>query len=857
MNKPHTNPLLMKSIYQIILITILVISSCFQVISQVSQQDSVTLVEFYNLTNGPEWINSTNWLTNNPVQTWHGIELTTTGTNVAKIELPNNNLQGAIPSSIISIFTIDVLDVNNNQIQDLPYLGGGIDPGYIDVTNNQLTFEDFEINAFNQYPFFIDPQQQIGNDTIVNKAIGQSYIFDVNVGGLDNLYTWFKDGIQITTPSQSSSLPFSSLADTDSGNYQCQITNTSVTNLILYSNITTLNVGFCTDQFGGVYHCNQVVVQFPPNTSTSVKDAVRADYNASLIDSCLCREFEVWGFPAGVDLEPKKKNIEKDPDLEGADFNYIMDLDENLQYDPTFPPPTLPGPTPTSNPVVVAIVDSGISYSHTDLRDRIWRNIAELGNGIDDDGNCLVDDEFGWDFVNEIPYADDSNGHGTFIGGIITDGMGPEVQLMNLKAFDADKGDLFDVSCAIRYGDLQDVEIFNLSFGYYGAPSKILENVMRQATTASGCKPLFVASAGNDTLDNDIVYHYPSDYTLDNLIAVAAMDSFLTDFAHFSNWGQQSVDIAAKGQDIFSTLPPNDYGTSEGTSYAAPHVVKAAAQILINNPGMTYKGIKSSILDTSLEFVSGIGKLTTGGQLDEVAAIGHALTAPLSYYECMTQVEIKAFLEGPLETSPLLMHDSLRVQLHIPLSQPFNTLPWNYTGTEVTSFPVLGTTGPDAIVDWVLVMAYDTLAGDTLVKACLIQRDGDIVEANGSTISFPICRDLHIAVMHRNHLAIRSEHKLSFNTQPAIIDLTDGSTYLGPVGTKIIAGRTVMISGDANADGIIDNTDFLIWQSQNGSSFGYGTTPADFNMDRSINAADFWDAWNANQSSISGCDVCY
>ncbi|MGK0389291.1 MAG: hypothetical protein ACI94Y_002031, partial [Maribacter sp.] len=206
----------MKSIYQIILIIIIGISFCHQSISQVSQQDSIALVELYNLTNGPEWTNNTNWLTINPIYTWYGIELSPTSNNVAKIELPNNNLQNAIPNSIISIFTIDVIDVSNNQIEDLPYLGGGIDPTYIDVRNNRLTFEDLEINTSISYPLLVDPQQQIGNDTIVNKAIGQSYILDVDVAGFSNTYTWFKDNVQITTPSSSSSLPLTNLVTTNS-----------------------------------------------------------------------------------------------------------------------------------------------------------------------------------------------------------------------------------------------------------------------------------------------------------------------------------------------------------------------------------------------------------------------------------------------------------------------------------------------------------------------------------------------------------------------------------------------------------------------------------------------------------------
>lgn len=256
--------------------------------------------------------------------------------------------------------------------------------------------------------------------------------------------------------------------------------------------------------------------------------------------------------------------------------------------------------------VVVASIDSGIDLDHEDLAANIYTNPGEIpGNGIDDDDNGFIDDVHGWDFRGNDNDPTDPGGacfgHGTHTAGtagavgnngIGVTGVAQVVRLMPLRAFyssppfcTARDADLIE---AIQYVGLMKVPISNNSWGSFA------ENLaMKSAIAAS--RHLFVASAGNTGSNNDFLSSFPASYALDSIVAVAATDS-LDRKASFSNFGSRSVDLAAPGVGILSTLPGDRYGLLDGTSMAAPHVAGAAAVLLGHDPTLTQGEIKARLL---------------------------------------------------------------------------------------------------------------------------------------------------------------------------------------------------------------------------------------------------------------------
>lgn len=260
--------------------------------------------------------------------------------------------------------------------------------------------------------------------------------------------------------------------------------------------------------------------------------------------------------------------------------------------------------TKGSREVVVAVIDTGIDYTHPDLKDNMWVNEAEKNGvrGQDDDANGYTDDIYGWDFVSahrERPYYGqlgdpdpmDDHGHGTHCAGTVgamgdnqegVVGVSWKVSLMALKFLSENgSGSTSDAFRAIRYAADNGVDIISASYGG-GLPNP----AMQLAIDYAGKKGvLFVAAAGNDGANNDETPQFPSSYLASNIISVAASDS-RDRLASFSNYGSESVDIAAPGVAITSTYPTgldksgSPYRTWSGTSMATPHVAGAAALIL-------------------------------------------------------------------------------------------------------------------------------------------------------------------------------------------------------------------------------------------------------------------------------------
>lgn len=239
--------------------------------------------------------------------------------------------------------------------------------------------------------------------------------------------------------------------------------------------------------------------------------------------------------------------------------------------------------------VVVAVIDTGVDYNHEDLKNNIWTNAGEIpNNNIDDDKNDYIDDYYGWDFCNDDNDPMDDHDHGTHVSGTIgaignnstgVAGVNWNVKIMPLKCFDECGSNLTSSTIeAIIYSKKMGARISSNS---WGGPnySRALYEAIEDFGNSGG---IFVAAAGNDGMNNDDTPNYPSNYELSNIIAVAATDRN-DNLASWSNYGAASVDIAAPGVDILSTVI-NDYDLYSGTSMATPHVAGAVALISAKYP---------------------------------------------------------------------------------------------------------------------------------------------------------------------------------------------------------------------------------------------------------------------------------
>jgi subtilisin family serine protease len=288
--------------------------------------------------------------------------------------------------------------------------------------------------------------------------------------------------------------------------------------------------------------------------------------------------------------------------------------------------------TTGSRSVVVAVLDTGVDWTHPDLADNIWRNPGEVaGDGIDNDGNGYVDDVIGWDFANNDADPMDDNGHGTHVTGTIgavgDNGVGVvgvnwQVSIMPLKFLSAaGSGSTSGAVAALAYATRMKREFginivaTNNSWGGGGFSA-----TLRAAIAAGGGQGiLFVTAAGNDATNIDHLPAYPAAYDDSAVIAVAATDR-ANSLAAFSNYGAASVDIAAPGVGIFSTVP-RGYASYSGTSMAAPHVSGVVALAAAANPSASAAEIRTAILTTATPVTGLARKVGSGGLLNAAATV--------------------------------------------------------------------------------------------------------------------------------------------------------------------------------------------------------------------------------------------
>ncbi len=286
--------------------------------------------------------------------------------------------------------------------------------------------------------------------------------------------------------------------------------------------------------------------------------------------------------------------------------------------------PTAWDSTTGSSSFVVAVLDTGVDYNHPDLAANIWTNSGEIaGNGIDDDGNGYIDDIRGWDFANGDNNPMDDNNHGTHAAGTVgavgnnalgVVGVNWSVKIMPLKIIDSTgSGWTSDAVQGLDYAVNKGVKVSSNSWG--GGPANFaLANALDRARTAGH---IFVAAAGNSGLDLDTGPEYPASYSTsyNNVVTVASINSS-DQLASNSNYGVNSVTLAAPGVSILSTIPGGGYGLYSGTSMATPHVAGAIALYWASHPTETYTQVINK-LKSSVDPVAGLAtKVQTGGVLN-------------------------------------------------------------------------------------------------------------------------------------------------------------------------------------------------------------------------------------------------
>lgn len=426
----------------------------------------------------------------------------------------------------------------------------------------------------------------------------------------------------------------------------------------------------------GRYVEGEIIVKFKRDQRSSAQALHRTMGSTVLKRFNMLPEIEVVKLPDGLPIRDGIIKYMLDPSVEYAEPNYIRRINRipndtyfnqqwallnTGQFNGT------PGSdikatdawdiNTGSNNVVIAVIDTGMDYNHPDLFKNRWVNEAEIpDNGIDDDGDGKVDDIFGWDFTTcarfdpvtggcltpKVQDKDpmDDNGHGTHVSGIIgasgnngtgVSGVMWDARIMPLKILNAyGEGSIADEIAALDYVVMMknrgvNIRAVNASFG--GGVYSSAEYDAISKVNNSGI--IFVTAAGNGGDDdlgdnNDITPSYPANYNLPNIVAVAATDQN-DNLASFSNYGPQSVHVAAPGVRILS-ITANGLYYSSGTSMATPHVTGLVGLLCSEYPSFSLSQIKSTLIKYVDILPSLSGKIKSGGRINAYKALSSLLS---------------------------------------------------------------------------------------------------------------------------------------------------------------------------------------------------------------------------------------
>ena len=400
---------------------------------------------------------------------------------------------------------------------------------------------------------------------------------------------------------------------------------------------------------------NRIFVRFKDPQAVNARDALmgsvggRISSSSKIVEGLHCMEID-------VPVEQALRTLGRRGDvLHYVEPVYVVHALDTLPNDPfmgnLYGMPQINAPQAWDEhqgdqEFVIAVIDTGVDYTHPDLVDNIWTNPGEIaGNGQDDDFNGYIDDVYGYDFADNNSDPMDINGHGTHcagtIGGVGNNNVGVagvnwRCRIVAAQFLGSSGGGTIEGAInAVEYCALNGFKVSNNSWGGGGYSQSLFDIVQ---TAGDDFGHIFVAAAGNSGSNGA---SYPGAMTCDNLICVAATD-INENLASFSQYHISEVDLGAPGVDIQSTTPGNNYSYYSGTSMATPHVAGAVALAYSLMGNASAVEVKDLILSTTRPISSLAGRCVTGGVLDVEAALESTFLGP----------QIEMISSVPVEVDP-------------------------------------------------------------------------------------------------------------------------------------------------------------------------------------------------------------
>jgi len=778
-----------------------------------------------------------------------------------ELALNSNQLQGSIPIELNNLFSIISLDDNqlSGTIPDFSSLTG------LSLERNNFSHQDIATNYTSNslIPNLLFSPQYYGYEQNPANKVGQQVILkpDPPIPYPNPSVLWLKEDSLLTNDFilNQDTFVIPSLDSIDIAAFEYRFIDSTLTPLVEFQSLPINNYIDGLDQKGEPIIEGELIIDLTDVPEDLVEEIqALLDSLGEKIDECGCENplylysFDTIDIYSILDTLGRVESSKESTGVDGG-FNRKYDTDDRdsrpigeSQYLPLFLKNT-----DYKDNVVVACLDTGIDTTHARIQSRLWES-PEIND-------CTG--RYGYNFVDNSGDVSDIYGHGTSVGGLIAENIPQEadIQLMPIKIYGDTIGTLFDLACGVHYAIDNGADLMNISVGYKGQKSIILESALQRAKNKN---IIAVTSAGNDSTNIDKNDYWPAGFAntnkfdLSNVLTVAALDS-AGNFLKASNYGPKTINFAVRGQNLVApTL--QDYGYLTGTSASAPLTTLTLAIQMANNKNRGYKSIINE-LNESLKYNAALDTLVKDGKWLDIQ-----LDSAFIF-------DIKVLLEGACYTNGT-MDTVMRADLYrrsvLPMSgdgtqikHPFDAELEGFSNNKWRNTPRYS---PD-MVDWVLVSLrrhwWDT--GTTFYKTpAWLLRDGTVrfySPITKSDIDFKNLTDFYVIIEHHNHLPVITpmplnvkKGKMEFNfmkenalntptgvgqkqIMPSVWAMYAGNmdnNYLGneceDFGFEEITGadkgRWVGRNGffgkyetpDANLDGDVNGADKLLWQPNNG-----------------------------------------